>query len=67
MPHYWIVSVPSKNFNVAINCECIGHFHGIEQWCAVVEESTGNKSNFLLFENEIEEWAAEQRKLRGIK
>jgi hypothetical protein len=66
LPHYWIVSVPSKDFKVAITCECTGHFHGIEQWCAVVEEPNGEKSNFPLFEEEIEKWAAEQRKLRGI-
>jgi hypothetical protein len=66
LPHYWVVSVPSKDFKVAITCDCTGHFHGIEQWCAVVEEPNGEKSNFLLFEEEIEEWAAEQRRLRGI-
>lgn len=67
LPHFWIVSVPSKDFKVAITCECTGHFHGIEQWCAIVEESKGEKSNYLLFEEEIEQWASEQRKLRGIK
>lgn len=67
LPHFWIVSVPSKDFKVAITCECTGHFHGIEQWCAVVEEPNGEKSNFLLFEEEIEHWAAEQRKLKGIE
>jgi hypothetical protein len=67
LPHYWIVSVPSKDFQVAITCECIGHLHGIEQWCAVVEDSNGDKSNFLLFEDEIEAWAAGQRRLRGIE
>ncbi len=67
LPHFWIVSVPSKEFKVAITCECIGHFHGIEEWCAVVEEPNGEKSNYLLFEEEIEQWSSEQRKLRGIE
>ena len=65
-PHYWIVSVPSKDFKVSITCECIGHFHGVEQWSAVVQELNGEKSKFLLFEEEIEKWALEQRKLKGI-
>lgn len=65
-PHFWIVSVPSKDFKVAITCQCTGHFHGIEEWCAIVEEPNGEKSNYLLFEEEIEQWASEQRKLRGI-
>lgn len=67
LPHYWIISVPSKNFKAAITCECIGHFHEIEEWCAVVEEINGEKSNFLLFEDEIEQWSLEQRKSRGIE
>lgn len=67
LPHYWIVSVPSKDFKAAITCECTGHFHGIEQWCAIVEEPNGVKGNYLLFEEEIEQWASEQRKLRGIE
>lgn len=66
LPHFWIVAVPSKEFKTAITCECIGHFHGIEEWCAVVEEPNGEKHNFMLFEEEIEQWASEQRKLRGI-
>lgn len=32
LPHYWIVSVPSKDFKVVITCECTNRFHGIEQW-----------------------------------
>jgi hypothetical protein len=67
LPHFWIVTVPSKDFKVSITCECIGHFHGIEEWCAVVEEPNGEKSNYLLFEEEIEQWSSEQRKLRGIE
>ena len=67
LPQYWIVSVPSKDFKVAITCERIGHFHGIEQWFAVVEEPNGEKSNYLLFKEEIEQWASEQRKIRGIE
>jgi hypothetical protein len=67
LPHFWIVTVPSKDFKVVITCECISHFHGIEQWCAVVEEPNGEKTNFLLFEEEIEQWAAEQRRIRGIE
>ena len=67
LPHFWIVAVPAKDFKVAITCECIGHFHGIEQWCAVVEEPNGEKNNYLLFEEETEQWASEQRKLRGLK
>ena len=66
LPHFWIISVPSKNFQVSITCKCTGRFHGIEQWCAVVEEPNGDKSNILLFEEEIEKWALEQRKLRSI-
>lgn len=66
LPHFWIISVPEKDFKVAITCECIGRFHGIEEWAAVVEESNGEKSNFLLFKDEIEDWCIEQRKLRGI-
>lgn len=61
LPHYWSVSVPSKEFKVVITCECTGHFHGIEQWCAVVEEPNGEKSNFLLFEKEIEQWVSEHQ------
>lgn len=67
LPHFWIVSVPSKNFKVTITCECTGHFHGIEEWCAIVEEPNGEKNNYLLFEEEIEQWASEQRKLKGIE
>lgn len=67
LPHFWIVSVPKKDFKVAITCECIGRYHGIEEWCAVVEESNGEKSNFLLFEEEIKQWSSEQRKLSDIE
>lgn len=66
LPHFWIFSISSKDFKVAITCECAGHFQGIEEWCAIVEEPNREKSNYLLFEEEIEQWASEQRKLRGI-
>lgn len=55
LPHLWTVSVPSKKFSVTIACECVGHFHGIEEWCAVVKEPNGETSNYLLFEKEIKD------------
>ncbi|ADU31004.1 hypothetical protein [Evansella cellulosilytica] len=67
LPQFWVVTVPTKDFKVAITCECNNHFHGIEKWCAVVEEPNGEKSNFMLFEEEIEAWAQRERELRGIE
>lgn len=65
LPNYWVVSVPSKDFKVTISCSCVGHFHGIEEWCAVVEEKNGEKNNFLLFQDEIRQWALNQ-KAKGL-
>lgn len=62
----WIVSVPIKDFKVMITCECIRSPYGFDEWIAVVEEPNGEKSNFLLFEKEIENWLDKQRTLRGI-
>lgn len=67
LPRLWSVEVPTKNFSVTISCECTGHIRGIEEWCAVVEEQSGQKNNYLLFEAEIEKWLEEQRKLKGLK
>lgn len=67
LPRLWVVAVPSKNFKVTISCECIGHIHGVEEWCAVAEEESGQKNNYLLFEEEIEKWLSEQRKIKGFK
>jgi hypothetical protein len=67
LPRFWTVNVPDKGFNVTIECRQIGKFHGIEQWCAIVTEKNGERNNFLLFEKEIEQWAYEQRRLRGIE
>jgi hypothetical protein len=66
LPNVWIVSVPEKDFKVMIKLESVGSPYGFEEWIAVVEETDGEKSNYLLFEDEIENWLAEQRKLRGI-
>jgi hypothetical protein len=62
----WMVSVPAKNFKVMITCRSHRSPYGFEEWCAVVEEPNGERSNYLLFEEEIEDWLSEQRKLRGI-
>lgn len=66
LPRLWFVEVPQKNFKVSIECKLTGHWHGIEEWCAIVTEPNGETSNYLLFEKEIEEWASEQRRLRGL-
>lgn len=66
LPRFWIVSVPSKGFRVSITCECTGLFHGIEEWCAIVEESNGEKTQFLLFEKEIDQWAVEIRRQKEM-
>ncbi|WP_100374794.1 hypothetical protein [Bacillus sp. FJAT-45037] len=67
LPRYWTVTVLEKDFNVTIELKNIGDWHGVAQWCAVVTEPTGDQSNYLLFKREIEEWAAEQRTLRGLE
>lgn len=66
LPRLWLINVPGKEFEATIECKCIGKWHGIEQWCAIVTEANGNESNFLLFEDEIQSWAKEQRRLKGI-
>jgi len=67
LPRFWIISVPEKDFKVSITCKCIGRFHGIEEWAAVVEDPKGEKSNYLLFSDEIEAWSKREREIRGIK
>lgn len=63
LPSFWQVSVPSKNFNATISCERTENARGIEIWCAVVDD--GEKQYHSLFEQEIEEWLADQRKMKG--
>ena len=66
LPRLYSVVVPSKDFSVMVTCENISNFDDVEQWAAVVEETNGEKCNFVLFEKEIEEWSREQRELKGI-
>jgi hypothetical protein len=66
LPNVWSICLPDKDFKVLITCESIRSPYGFEEWLAVVEEPNGEKSNFLLFEDEIENWLAEQRRIRGI-
>ena len=66
LPRLWMVIQKEKDFKASIECKCIGKWHGIEQWCAVVTEPNGEEHNYMLFEEEIEGWAAEQRRLRGF-
>lgn len=65
LPSFWKVSIPSKNFNATISCERTENARGIEIWYAVVEEEKGHKNEYSLFEQEIEEWLADQRKMKG--
>ncbi|WP_368502829.1 hypothetical protein AB3N04_00390 (plasmid) [Alkalihalophilus sp. As8PL] len=67
LPRLWSITVQGKDFNVTIELKNIGDWYGVAQWCAVVREPNGDQSNYLLFEREIEEWAAEQRKSRGLE
>src|SRR5574342_282654 len=66
-PKVWVVSVPQKDFRVMITCKVRRSVFGFEEWLAVVEEPNGEKSSFVLFEEEIENWLAEQRRLRGVQ
>ncbi|MEH6957752.1 hypothetical protein [Neobacillus drentensis] len=66
LPNVWAVCVPDKDFKVMITLESIRSPYGFEEWLAVVKEPVGEKTNYLLFQDEIENWLAEQRRLRGI-
>jgi hypothetical protein len=62
----WLVTVPDKDFKVMITCKAERSPYGFDEWLAVVEEPNGEKSNFLLFQEEIENWLSEQRRLSEI-
>lgn len=56
-PQVYIVVIPSADFKVLIKCEEIGD----GQWCAVVQEPSGDKTKYLLFKEEIDNWLDSQR------
>ncbi|ERN54301.1 hypothetical protein [Alkalihalophilus marmarensis] len=58
LPRFWTIAVPSKGFYVTIELRNIGNEHGVEQWCAIVKESDGEETNYLLFAEEIEQWGS---------
>lgn len=66
-PRFWTINVQGKDFSATIKLESRLSGYGFEEWMAIVEEPNGEKSNFLLFEEELEAWLAKQRKLRGLE